>query len=127
MTEGDTLKRLIDVTERFVAGRPGNFPLHSHSSISQDAYIFGIDAYDYFGELEADFGPVVREIPWMEWTDQTESYYGCAAGCFPLVLLTRLFAWPFTVIAMPNRPSLGDSPSDSIPAVPTQLGRTEET
>ena len=91
-----TLQRLIDVTEKFAAGRPGNFPLGPNSSISQDAYIFGIDAYDYFGELETEFGPIIREIPWIEWTDQTESYYGCAAGCFPIVFLGRLVAWPIT-------------------------------
>ena len=96
MPEETTLQRLIGVTEKFAEGRPGNFPLGPHSSISQDAYIFGIDTYDYFGELEAEFGPVVREIPWMEWTDQTDSYYGCAAGCFPLILLARLLVWPFT-------------------------------
>jgi hypothetical protein len=95
MPDRDTLTRLIEVTERFAEGRPGNFPLDAHSAISQDANIFGIDTYDYFGELEAEFGPIVREIPWMDWTDQTESYYGCAVGCFPLILLARLLAWPF--------------------------------
>jgi hypothetical protein len=96
MAEGDTLERLISVTEKFAADRPGNIPLGAHSSISQDAYIFGIDTYDYFGELEAEFGPIVRQIPWMEWTDQTDSYYGCAACCFPLIILGRLVAWPLT-------------------------------
>jgi len=96
MPEETTLQRLIGVTEKFAEGRPGNFPLGPHSSISQDAYIFGIDTYDYFGELEAEFGPVVREIPWMEWTDQTDSYYGCAGCFFPIILLARLIAWPLT-------------------------------
>jgi hypothetical protein len=94
MAQGDTLGRLIDLTEKFAAGRPGNFPLGPHSALSQDAYIFGIDVYDYFEELKAEFGPIVDEIPWLEWTDQTDSYYGCAAGCFPLILLGRLLAWP---------------------------------
>jgi hypothetical protein len=79
MAQEDTLGRLIKLTERYAAGRPCNFPLDSESAISQDAYIFGIDVDDYVADLEIEFGPAVRTIPWLHYTDQTASSRGCRA------------------------------------------------
>ena len=79
MAKGDTLDRLIRMTEEHSAGRPGNFPLGPDSAISQDAYIFGIDVDDYVTELEKEFGPVVWTFPWLHYTDQTASSRGCRA------------------------------------------------
>ena len=110
MADDETLERLIAITESFADDRPVEGPLTAKSAITQDAYIFGIDAYDYFGELEAEFGPVIREIPWLEWTDQTDSYYGCAVGCFPVILLGRLVAWPITRAPLLKLPNPKDYP-----------------
>ena len=104
MANQDTLERLVAITEAFAKDRPATLPLTAKSAITQDAYIFGIDAYDYFGELEAEFGPVVREIPWLKWTDQSDSYYGRGVGCFPFILLCRLLAWPITRRPLLNSP-----------------------
>jgi hypothetical protein len=104
MSYDDTLKRLIEITEEFSRGRPTNAPLTAKSAVSQDAYIFGIDVYDYAKELEAEYGGVVDEIPWLQWTDQSDSYYGCAVGCFPFIFLGRLLAWPITRAPLLKRP-----------------------
>jgi hypothetical protein len=79
MRQEGTLDRLIKLTERHSADRPGNFPLGPDSAISQDAYIFGIDVDDYVAELEKEFGPAVWTIPWLDYTDQTLSARGCRA------------------------------------------------
>lgn len=92
MAEDGTLDRLIKLTEKHSVGRPGNFPLGPDSAISQDAYIFGIDVDDYVDELEKEFGPVVRTIPWLYYTDQTGSARGCRACLLlPLVIPWMLF------------------------------------
>jgi hypothetical protein len=99
MQQEDTLDRLIKLTERFAAGRPGNFPLGPDSAISQDAYIFGVDLDDYVAELEKEFGPVVWTIPWLLYTDQTGSARGCRACIIapfviPWMLLKKLVVGP---------------------------------
>ena len=86
MKQGSTLDRLIKLTERYSSGRPANFPLGPESAISQDAYIFGIDVDDYVAELEREFGQVVYTIPWLLYTDQTNSVRGYRA-CLAIPVL----------------------------------------
>lgn len=75
MTE--TLWRLIEITSDFCVNRPADVPLKGDSAVCQDAYIFGIDVEDYVAALEKEFGPIVWEIPWLNFTDQTSSFRGC--------------------------------------------------
>src|SRR5947209_19630450 len=96
MAGQDTLDRLIKVTEEYVGNRPANLPLGPESAISQDAYIFGVDVDDYVEVLDSEFGPVVWQIPWLQFTDQSDSYRGCAVGLFSFILIGRVIAWPFT-------------------------------
>jgi hypothetical protein len=102
MPQGDTLDRLIKVTERYSLDRPANVPLGPESAISQDAYIFGIDVDDYVADLEKEFGPVVYTIPWLDYTDQTGSVRGCRACIvtpviLPWMLLKKLVLGPESI------------------------------
>ena len=87
----ETIDRLIRITERFAKERPSNLPLGADSAISQDAYIFGIDVDDYVNALEKEFGPVVRSIPWLHYTDQT----GSARGCRACIVIPFIVPWIF--------------------------------
>ena len=106
MEQKDTLSRLIELTERYAAGRPGNFPLGPDSAISQDAYIFGVDVDDYVGELEQEFGPVVYTIPWLVYTDQTNSARGCRA-CLAIPIIVP---WLMLKSLILGRKNLGPDP-----------------
>ncbi|HEX6218463.1 MAG TPA: hypothetical protein VFZ35_04235 [Sphingomicrobium sp.] len=105
MTLTNTLARLIELTEKHAEGRPSNFPLGPNSAISQDAYIFGIDLDDYVQKLHEEFGPIILEIPWLNYTDQSDSYRGCAVAMFPFILLGRLVAQPITRRPLLRRPN----------------------
>lgn len=89
-----TLDRVIELTREYCDNRAGGqasgFELDADSAVCQDALIFGIDVDDYVHALEAEFGPVVREIPWLTYTDQTSSFRGCGVLAAPFWLLWRL-------------------------------------
>lgn len=92
-----TVGRVIEVTGRYCASRAGEadgrFALDRDSAVCQDALIFGVDVDDYVDELEAEFGPVVRQISWLKYTDQTSSFRGCGVLTVPFWLLWRLPKW----------------------------------
>jgi len=95
---GDTIDRVMDATLKYIAhrGQPDpDFVLSPSSAICQDAAIFGIDVDDYVNELEDTFGPVIRQIPWLRYTDQTASFRGCGCLAFPFWLMARIIIWPF--------------------------------
>lgn len=92
----DTLAHLIDATSEFCIGRAVNEPLNGGSSISQDAYIFGVDVEDYVDILRSKSGPIVYEIPWLRFTDQTSSFRGCAVILVVPWLLWRCLLWPIS-------------------------------
>lgn len=57
--------------------------------------IYGIDVEDYVWALEEHFGEVVRQIPWLRFTDQTFSFRGCGVVLVPLILIWRIARFPF--------------------------------
>lgn len=99
MTPGSTLERLLGVTSKFNRERFGvdvEVPrFDADSTVCQDALIYGLDVDDYVARLEAEFGPVVLEIPWLRFTDQTASFRGYGCLVFPVWLVGRFLAWPF--------------------------------
>jgi hypothetical protein len=86
-----TTERVLDVTRRFLQRRGGDdAQLTAASAVCQDAMIFGIDVDDYAHSLEAEFGPIVRDIPWLRYTDQTSSFRGCGCILVPFWLLSHV-------------------------------------
>lgn len=93
-----SLLSVLEITSRYIANRGHphpDFSLSPQSAVCQDAYIFGIDVDDYVHELEEAFGPVVRQIPWLRFTDQAGSFRGFGCLLVPFWLMTRLVLWPF--------------------------------
>ena len=89
--EGDTLARVISVTEQHVNARYSEGSVFTaETAVCQDAYISGIDVDDFVGELETHFGKVVWDVPWGRYTDQAGSFRGCGVIVFPFWLLWRL-------------------------------------
>lgn len=87
-----TLDRLIELTNQYLGNRgdpDAAFIASPTSAVCQDCFIYGVDVDDYVCLLEEEFGPVVRHIPWLAYTDQTSSYRGCAIALFPLVTICR--------------------------------------
>ena len=93
---GATLDRLIELTRTFDAERGGTGGVAGpdaivpDSAVCQDLFIYGIGVDDYVSALEDEFGPVVREIPWLTYTDQTSSFRGCGIAILPFWLIYRL-------------------------------------
>ncbi|MBM3928214.1 MAG: hypothetical protein FJ335_07135 [Sphingomonadales bacterium] len=68
--------------------------LHEFSpdtAMAQDAIIDGIDVDDLVFDLEDEFGLVIREIPWLRFSDQRASFRGCGIVLYPAWVVWRLF------------------------------------
>jgi len=72
--------------------------------MATDARIDGIDVDDFVADLEAEFGPIVREIPWLRFSDQRASFRGCACVIAPFWLLWRAMLYPINRewVPLPN-------------------------
>jgi hypothetical protein len=105
--ELQTMDRLVRVTRAHLVSRgtEGDEPIRQDAAVCQDLLIFGIDVDEYVDRLAAEFGPVVNQVPWLTYTDQTASFRGFGCLAFPLWLGWRLVRWPFargSIIALPN-------------------------
>ena len=95
----DVLQRVIQVTNEFRSDPNDPESWNSfgpNTAVCQDAMIFGVHVEDYVDKLEEEFGAIVWQIPWLEYTDQTDSFRGCAVFWLPFVLLGRLISKTFT-------------------------------
>ena len=80
----------------------GDLAYGAKTAVTQDALIYCLDVDDYVSGLEETFGPIVREIPWLLYTDQTSTHRGCLPAIpFLLVALARL---PLLLIGKPVIP-----------------------
>ncbi|WP_426267458.1 hypothetical protein [Sphingomonas sp. LHG3443-2] len=106
MAERTTEARVIAATWRFMQARGGwEGAIEPTDAISQDLLIFGIDVDDFVQELLNEFGDVVHTIPWLYYTDQTNSYRGCRA----------LFVAPILIPWMLLKKAVMGSDSLSVP------------
>ena len=86
--------RVAEVVSKF-GGQLGVEEIGSDTAMAQDALIDGIDVDDFVSALEAEFGEIVREIPWLAFSDQRASFRGCMSLLgLPLWLVWRFIARP---------------------------------
>lgn len=91
----DILARVIAITNDFRGGGASDSGFNSETAVCQDAMIWGIDVDDYVDQLEAEFGNVVRKIPWLHYTDQSFSFRNFEVLFIPFAIVWRLIRWPF--------------------------------
>ncbi|WP_326524213.1 hypothetical protein [Sphingomonas sp.] len=97
-------------TEARVAQAMGEFgclpvaEITRDTAMAQDAYIDGIDVDDFVGVLHDEFGEVIRDIPWLSFSDQRASFRGCAVALLPFWLIARVFVRPSgeSILARPG-------------------------
>lgn len=72
--------------------------------MATDARIDGIDVDDFVADLEDEFGPIVREIPWLRFSDQRASFRGFGCVIAPFWLLWRAMLYPINqeFVPLPN-------------------------
>lgn len=87
-----TEDQVIAATRAFLHERCADedVDISAESAVCQDLLIFGIDVDDYHGDLRGRFGPIINEIPWLRFTDQTDSFRGCGCLLVPFWLAGRL-------------------------------------
>lgn len=94
MRQSDIEKRVLEATRRYLAERAGEDPTAVSAALDdavcQDLMILGVDVEDYVWALETEFGDVVWTIPWLHYTDQTNSFRGCGCLMVPPWLVWRL-------------------------------------